>query len=178
MLDSIASAIQKRQANLLGITVTLLIATIATFPGTFAIDLPTTPPVTPPVTPPTTPTPTPTPSPMPTPPPAESTLEITTNSLGSGRIGRYYFKRTVAVEYESGSDLMMTAENLPDGLSLSNCYSIPRRNKTVETCYVSGMPQEAGEFEVTIKAMNQDDEMTTKDFDLEIKEGRSWFWRR
>ena len=175
MYKSTVSFVQKRLATLLGTGIALSLALGMTLTSPWAQGVPNTPPITPPITPPSSPTPTPTP----TPEPEDSEIKITTNRLGTAHEGRFYFKRVKAMDSMANSGLMIETSELPDGLELDHCFTIPGFWKTSSFCYIKGVPQESGEFDVTIMASNDYGEFEIKELELKIKEGRRLFswWR-
>jgi hypothetical protein len=109
---------------------------------------------TPTPTPVPTPTPAPTPTPTPFPTPTPVTLSITTNALASGETGLAYTQPLTASGGTPPYSWMVIAGVLPTGLNLISSGSI------------SGSPQIAGTFSLTVRVSTTAGQSAQKTFSL------------
>lgn len=112
---------------------------------------------TPTPSPPTTPSSRPTPSLPPTPSPGNNPPEITTNSLPRGRIFKRYAAK-VEVKDEDADQIKIKATGLPYGLRLQSCQvQAMFGGRRITTCWIRGRPYQVGNFQVKIKAQDNQD---------------------
>lgn len=139
-------------------------------PGsTFAND-----PVSPitPITPPdnTTPTPTPTPDPS----DDNHKPKFVSVVLGFGKVGKPFSGKLQASDRDK-DDMTMEITDLPSGLSMGDCTTQLKHNRSVLTCEVEGTPSQAGFRRVRATVTDEHGAQNTRTFILYIKPA-GWWW--
>ncbi len=125
-----------------------------------------TPSLTP--TPTTTAVPTPTPTIEPTPNPDNTAPVLRTRFLAGGSVGAEYSYTLTGYDYDLGDSLTMLSSGLPDGLSIEGCTNTSLGSQVRAFCDLTGVPTQAGSYQVTITIVDQAGAIDYDTFNLNI----------
>jgi hypothetical protein len=121
------------------------------------------------------PTPSPVSNPTPTPitasptPSLNSAPTVSTGKLSGGRVGQAYTATLEGRDSNLGDTLTLSANNVPAGLSITNCTQVVNRDKKEISCTLSGTPTQAGSFTIQVKVSDNIGTFGTRDLKLDIR---------